>query len=88
MAYRFIAFRREGWVAHLTLRRPERRNALNHEMMREIGDAVERVAAERSLRALVLRGEGGAFCAGGDLAAMSEMRSLRRIATSAKSSSD
>jgi isohexenylglutaconyl-CoA hydratase len=73
MAYRFISFRRESAVAHLTLRRPERRNALNHEMMREIGDAVERAAADRSLRALVLRGEGGAFCAGGDLAAMSEM---------------
>jgi len=73
MAYRFIAFRREGMVAHLTLQRPERRNALNHEMMREIGDAVALAYADRSLRALVLRGAGGAFCAGGDLAAMSEM---------------
>lgn len=73
MAYRFIAFRREASVSHLTFRRPERRNALNHEMMREIGDAVERTGADRSSRALVLRGEGGAFCAGGDLGAMSEM---------------
>lgn len=73
MAYRFISFRREGAAAHLTLRRPERRNALNHEMMREIGDAVEEAGADRGVRALVLRGEGGAFCAGGDLAAMSEM---------------
>ena len=76
MAYRFISFRREGVAAHLTLRRPERRNALNHEMMREIGDAVEKAGADRGLRALVLRGEGGAFCAGGDLAAMAEMPPL------------
>jgi isohexenylglutaconyl-CoA hydratase len=73
MAYRFIALRREGFVAHLTLQRPERRNALNHDMMREIGDAVERVGADRGARALVLRGAGGAFCAGGDLGAMAEM---------------
>lgn len=73
MAYRFIDFRRDGRVAHLTFRRPERRNALNHEMMREIGEAVEICGADRDARALVLRGNGGAFCAGGDLAAMSEM---------------
>ncbi|HXR59146.1 MAG TPA: enoyl-CoA hydratase/isomerase family protein [Burkholderiales bacterium] len=73
MAYRFIDFRRERHVAHLTFRRPDRRNALNHDMMREIGDAVERVAADRGARALVLRGAGGAFCAGGDLGAMSDM---------------
>lgn len=73
MAYRFIAFRAEGSVAHLTFQRPERRNALNHDMMREIGDAVERVAADREVRALVLRGAGGAFCAGGDLGSMSDM---------------
>ena len=73
MAYRFIAFRTEGTVAHLTFQRPERRNALNHDMMREIGDAVEQVGHDANVRALVLRGSGGAFCAGGDLSAMSEM---------------
>jgi isohexenylglutaconyl-CoA hydratase len=73
MAYRFIALRREGYVAHLTLQRPERRNALNHDMMREIGHAVERVGADRAARALVLRGAGGAFCAGGDLGSMADM---------------
>jgi isohexenylglutaconyl-CoA hydratase len=73
MAYRYIAFRRDGIVAHLSFQRPERRNALNHDMMREIGEAVERVGAEGKARALVLRGAGGAFCAGGDLGAMSDM---------------
>jgi len=78
MAYRFIAYRRDGFVAHLTFRRPERRNALNHDMMREIGEAVERVAADKNARALVLRGAGGAFCAGGDLGAMSDMPPVPR----------
>jgi enoyl-CoA hydratase/carnithine racemase len=35
-------------------------------MMREIGAALERLGAGRGLRALVLRGAGGAFCAGGE----------------------
>lgn len=73
MAYRYIAFRRDGIVAHLSFQRPERRNALNHDMMREIGEAVEHVGADGKVRALVLRGAGGAFCAGGDLGAMSDM---------------
>lgn len=71
--YRFITLRREGLARHLSFSRPERRNALNHAMMVEIGDAVERVAADRTARALVLRGRGGAYCAGGDLGAMSDM---------------
>ena len=76
MAYRYIALRREGSIAQLSFQRPERRNALNHDMMREIGEAVERVGADDRARALVLRGAGGAFCAGGDLGAMSDMPPL------------
>ena len=72
-AYRFITLRREGLAWHLSFNRPERRNALNHAMMGEIGDAIDRVAADRKARALVLRGNGGAFCAGGDLGSMSDM---------------
>lgn len=58
---------------HLTFNRPDRRNALNHAMMLELGDAFDRVGADRSARALVLRGARGAFCAGGDLGAMADM---------------
>ncbi len=73
MAYRFIRLRRRGRVWQLGFNRPDRRNALNHAMMIEIGDAVDRVGADRAARALVLRGAGGDFCAGGDLGAMAEM---------------
>lgn len=73
MAYRYIGLRRKGHVWHLSFNRPGRRNALNHAMMIEIGEAVDRVGMDRNARALVLRGTGGAFCAGGDLGAMAEM---------------
>jgi len=73
MPYRFIVLRREGVAAHLCFNRPERRNALNHAMMAEIGAAIDCIGADRKVRALVLRGTGGAYCAGGDLGAMSEL---------------
>ena len=71
--FKFIALRRAGIAWHLTFNRPDRRNALNHPMMVEIGQAVDMVAVDKNCRALVLRGAGGAFCAGGDLAAMADM---------------
>ncbi|MGE0154632.1 MAG: enoyl-CoA hydratase/isomerase family protein [Reyranellaceae bacterium] len=71
--YQHIRLEIEGWVARLTFARPARRNALTFDMMVEIKDAILRVGADSSLRALVLRGEGGYYCAGGDLNTMTDM---------------
>jgi isohexenylglutaconyl-CoA hydratase len=60
-----------GPVLHLWLNRPERRNALSSQMVREITAASAAIAADRSVRVVVLRGAGGTFCAGGDIANMS-----------------
>lgn len=54
-------------IATLTLNRPDRRNALNDLMQDEIGDAIDEVEADRSMRVMVLTGSGSVFCAGGDL---------------------
>ncbi|MBM9462751.1 enoyl-CoA hydratase [Aeromicrobium sp. YIM 150415] len=53
-------------VTVLTLQRPERRNALNLDLCREL-DAAARAAVEAGARVLVVTGEGTAFCAGADL---------------------
>lgn len=76
--YRCLLATCDGDVARLTFNRPERRNALTHEMMQELSDAFARIAAEVErdpigLRALVLRGAGGFFCAGGDIGFMKEL---------------
>lgn len=54
-------------VTTLTLNRPERRNALTIELMRELTEAVEAANAKPEMRILILRGAGKAFCAGLDL---------------------
>lgn len=60
---------RDG-IAVLTLNRPEKRNAISDDMRTELIDALERVMADRNIRALVLTGSGKGFCAGGDVAGM------------------
>ena len=60
-----------GGVLHLWLNRPERRNALSSQMIAEIAATFAAIVADRSVRIVVLRGAGGTFCAGGDIASMS-----------------
>ncbi|WP_286929752.1 MULTISPECIES: enoyl-CoA hydratase [Aeromicrobium] len=57
---------RDGDVVVLTLRRPDRRNALNLALCRELHEAATG-AVEQGARVLVVTGEGSAFCAGADL---------------------
>jgi isohexenylglutaconyl-CoA hydratase len=71
--YANIVLTRDGSVARLVLNRPDRRNALTHDMMLELEDAFRRLRDDGGCRALVLRGAGGHFCAGGDLDAMADM---------------
>jgi enoyl-CoA hydratase/carnithine racemase len=56
-----------GGVADVRLTRPEKMNALDSEMFQAIAAVGERLKSERGLRAVVLSGEGRAFCAGLDL---------------------
>lgn len=65
-------------VATLTLARPEKHNSLSALMMDEIAAAAAQLAAERSVRVVVLTGEGESFCAGGDLAWMREQFTATR----------
>ncbi len=58
-----------GAVATITINRPQVRNAVNGEVARGIAAAVEALDAAADVRALVLTGAGGTFCAGMDLKA-------------------
>lgn len=60
-------------VRHLVLDRPEKRNALNGDLIRELGAAIEQAAADDSVRVVVLRGEGALFSSGMDLNDLREL---------------
>jgi enoyl-CoA hydratase/carnithine racemase len=58
----------DGPIATVTLDRPNKLNALYPEMILRLVDVIEQVRRDNSVRVMVLRGEGRAFCAGDDLA--------------------
>ena len=70
MAFTHLLTRRDGSVEHLTLNRPDVRNAFNEEMIDEISEWAISRHANLSVRAAVLRGSGPVFSAGGDLSWM------------------
>ena len=70
MIYQLIDLNVEGGIATLTFNRPDKRNAMSDDMRTEFIHALERVAADKTIRALVLTGAGKGFCAGGDIAGM------------------
>jgi enoyl-CoA hydratase/carnithine racemase len=63
-------------IAVLTLDRPEIRNAIDDAMRGEMIAALERVAGDDAVRALVVTGAGPAFCSGGDVRGMSQRLSV------------
>ena len=60
-------WRVEGKVGVITLNRPERKNPLTFESYAELREFFQQLNHEQSIKALVLRGEGGNFCSGGDV---------------------
>lgn len=68
--------RDEGAVARLRLTRPEVHNAFDAELIAELTAALERVAGDAHVRALVLEGDGASFSAGADLGWMRGMAAM------------
>lgn len=67
MEFKTIRFTVANGVATIALARPERLNALNASVHAELRDALDAVEKDKSVRCLVLTGEGRAFCSGQDL---------------------
>jgi enoyl-CoA hydratase/carnithine racemase len=65
-----VKFLGEQPVGRIVLSRPEKRNALDPEMIRQLSAAVEAAARDKAVRVVVLTGEGRDFCAGADLEAL------------------
>lgn len=74
-----LQYQFDDGVATITLDRSQARNALSAAMKESLTELVPKLAADPAVRALVLTGAGGAFCAGGDIRGMAESRSASGV---------
>lgn len=66
-SYPLLALSEQDNILTITLNRPNKKNAMSIQMMRELIDVAERLKKDRSIRAIIINGAGDAFCAGIDL---------------------
>jgi enoyl-CoA hydratase/carnithine racemase len=82
MSFETIKAEIDGALGRLTLNRPERLNAMNRAMLRELVEAARWFDEQREVRVVVVSGAGRAFCAGADL---KDSPALEAVAASEKS---
>lgn len=71
----FILIARENGIATLTLNRPDKRNAMNGKMVKEIIHALAMIRDDNEMRVLMILGNGDHFCAGADISWMQHIAS-------------
>jgi enoyl-CoA hydratase len=71
--YNYVKIESNQGIAILTVNRPDAMNSLNNDVLNDLFDAFNQVANDESVMAIILTGEGKAFVAGADIAAMYEM---------------
>lgn len=69
-----IKFRLQEEIGIITLNRPEKRNALDSEMVKEITTKLEELEKDSAVKVVVITGEGKSFCAGADLEHLKSLR--------------
>jgi enoyl-CoA hydratase len=67
MDYNTITYEKLGRIGYLTLNRPDKLNAINDEMLRELDDVLRGSEYDIDVKVLVIKGAGPAFCSGEDL---------------------
>lgn len=73
-----VRFEAQGRVAQVILNRPHKLNAINLDLKEGLDAALRRVEQSAELRVVILRGQGRAFCAGGDLGAIQKKKGMGR----------
>lgn len=73
MAYETILYEKSGHWARITFNMPDRRNVMTSRLLGEFHEAILDVKKSPEVRALVITGNGKAFCAGADLSALTEL---------------
>ncbi|PBB99578.1 enoyl-CoA hydratase/isomerase family protein [Mesorhizobium sp. WSM3862] len=73
MAERLVTFEQDGVIGTVTLRRPEKFNALDIPMLRALEAALDKAELAEGVRVVLISGEGKGFCAGGDVEAWAQL---------------
>lgn len=68
-----VLYSSENKIARISLNRPHAFNAINKELIRELGEALDKAQSDESVSAVVLTGQGKAFCAGADVGLLKEL---------------
>lgn len=71
-SYQKILYQIENGVARITLNRPEKRNALDQELISEVKAAIRESGRDENVRVVLIRGAGADFCSGADLSGLHE----------------
>ena len=71
---KYLKYAKKDRVGYITLNRPEKRNALNDELVGELRQAFSDAGEDREVKVVVLKAEGKAFCAGADLAYLQQLQ--------------
>jgi enoyl-CoA hydratase/carnithine racemase len=71
MDFETIVLKKDQQIATITLNRPDRKNAINLQMFKDLATAIEDVGKEEETRVLVITGAGKGFCSGADIDAVS-----------------
>jgi len=74
-----IKYEIKNEIGILTLNRPEKRNALHPELVRQMKSQLKEAAEDGSVKVLIITGEGKAFCAGADLEYLNEMKNYSSL---------
>jgi methylglutaconyl-CoA hydratase len=74
MIMEFVEYEVKDRIGYITLNRPDKRNALNLQMVAELKEAFSMADADAAVKVIVLRANGKAFCAGADLAYLQQLQ--------------
>lgn len=72
----FVTYHTENRIGYITLNRPEKRNALSHELVSELKACFAKAEQDEHAKIIVLKANGEAFCAGADLGYLQKLQSF------------
>jgi methylglutaconyl-CoA hydratase len=74
-----IKYSKENSIGILTLNRPEKRNALHPDLVKQLKDNLKEIKEDNDVKVLIITGEGKSFCAGADLEYLNQLREFSSI---------